>query len=516
MAGVVFGREHVPLLTADEAADLDREAQDAAGVPEPVLMENAGRSAALVVHRLYPIGRVVAVVGSGNNGGDAMVLLRSLRAWGRDVAFLPAGSRDPDPSLLHGFDIQRIPPDDASRTLAEAGVLIDGLLGTGATGAPRGAAAEMVRAMNQSGRPVVAMDVPTGVDPTTGHVPGDAVRADLTICFGWPKRGCLLQPGRDHAGRVVAVEISFPPLAPDDAGAGLITPAWAARRLPRRGPAAHKNSVGALLALAGREGMGGAAAIAARSAIRSGVGFVRLASEAANRTFLQKSVPEAVFIDRADEAALREAADASNAVLAGPGIGTGEAAAAALDVVLEASGDRPCILDADALTILGSREGALQELGSKRPVVLTPHPGEMSRLTGRSIAEVQDDPLGLARSWADEHGCTLLLKGAPSTVAAPGSPVLVNSVGSSDMASAGMGDQLAGMIGAFLAAGSEGRVAAALGLFYGGRAGEIAERGRGLTPIDVAEHLHLAFAEPGPDRSPLELPFVIFDQPPRW
>ncbi len=515
MAPGVYGREHVALLTADEAATLDREARERGGVPERVLMENAGRAAAQVVHRLHGRGRVLAVVGSGNNGGDAMVVLRALRSWGRDVAFLPAGSTDPDPKLLHGYDIPRLDPDDAT-AFRDAAVLIDGILGTGASGAPREPAASLIEAMNASGRPIVAMDAPTGVDPTTGRVPGVAVRAAATVCFGWPKRGCLLLPGRSYAGRVVAVEIAFPPLDPAASGAALITPAWAAARLPEREPDAHKNSVGALLVLAGREGMGGAAALAGRAAIRAGVGFARLASVAANRVFLQASVPETVFIDRDDEAALQAAAEASDAVLAGPGIGTDAAAEHVLDVVLEASGKAPLVLDADALTLLGRRDGAFRELGRARPVVATPHPGEMSRITGLEIGAIREDPIERARAWSDEHGCALLLKGAPSVVAAPGAPVLVNVVGSSDMASAGMGDQLAGMIGAFAAAGASPRTAAALGLFYGGRAGELAARGRGLTPSDVTDHIHRAFADPGPQAPPLDLPFVTFDQPPRW
>ncbi len=511
-----FGRERVALLTAAEAAALDLDARQHGDVPERVLMENAGRSAALVVQRLFGDGRVIAVLGSGNNGGDALVLLRNLHAWGRDVAYLQAGSKPPDPALFHGFDIPRIDRDGAARAFADAAVLVDGILGTGATGAPREPAAGVIRAMNASGRPIVALDIPTGVDPTTGAVPGDVVDAAVTVQFGWPKLGALQQPGRRYCGRIVAVEIAFPPLAPEQAGAAVLTPAWAAARLPQRPQDAHKNNVGRLFVLAGHRGMSGAAVMAGRSAVRAGAGYTWIASPDANRSILQLAVPEAIFVDREDEAALRGAASSADALLVGPGIGTDDAAERALDVVLEASGDGPCVLDADALNILALRDGALRDLAARRPLLITPHPGEMSRLIGTPVRDIQKDRPGTARAWVADHGAALLLKGAPSLVAAPDATLLVSTTGSSDLASAGMGDMLSGAIGAFLAAGCSPRDAAGLGLFYSGRASELAGRHRGLRPNDVSDALHAAFADPGPPASPLGLPFVNFDQPPRW
>ncbi|NIP83720.1 MAG: NAD(P)H-hydrate epimerase, partial [Gemmatimonadetes bacterium] len=165
---------------ADEAAALDRRAQEG-GIPERALMENAGRAAAQVIQRLYPTGPVVAVVGSGNNGGDAMVALRSLQHWGRDVAYMPIGSSEPDPALAAGLELRRTPIDDASAALAGAGVIVDGILGTGVTGAPREPAATIIGEMNDAGPPIVALDIPSGVDPTTGAIPGVAVDAAATI-----------------------------------------------------------------------------------------------------------------------------------------------------------------------------------------------------------------------------------------------------------------------------------------------------------------------------------------------
>lgn len=516
-AAEVYGREWVPVVTAAESTALDREAREEGGIPERVLMEDAGRSAALVLDRLFPRGRVVGVVGSGHNGGDALVLLRNLKAWGREVACVPASSRLPDLALLHGHDVPIVDPERAAEAFAGADVLVDGILGTGAVGAPRAGSAALIQEMNRSGRPILALDVPSGVDPTTGQVPGEAVAATVTVTFGWPKLGLLFHPGRSRCGRLVAVEIGFPPLEAGQAPtAALITPEWAARRLPQRAPDAHKGSAGCLLVVAGSFGMGGAAGIVGRTAVRAGAGLVYLASAPANREILQVLVPDAVFVDREDDSALQAAAARADAVVIGPGLGLDEGAQRALDRALALTSGQPVLLDADALTLLARQPEELKRLAETRPAVITPHPGEFSRLTGVPIPEVRAAPVQRARDFAEETGCIVLLKGAPSVVAAAGEPVLIGTTGSSDLATAGMGDALAGVIGAFLAAGVEARTAAALGLFYSARAADLAGRGRSLSTRDVAECLDRAFACPGARASSLALPFVTFDQPARW
>ncbi|HLM69599.1 MAG TPA: NAD(P)H-hydrate epimerase, partial [Longimicrobium sp.] len=188
------GAARVPVLTSDEMRAWDAHAIQSLGVPEAVLMESAGRAAAAVVQRLYPAGRVVCAVGSGNNGGDAVVVARTLRAWGRDVATVQAGSRIPDAALLHGWTVDAADAGRMEDAFRGAGVIVDGLLGTGATGAPRGAYADAIAAMNAAGSPVVALDGPSGVDLTTGAAAGEAVRAAVTVTFGAPKRGLLLFP----------------------------------------------------------------------------------------------------------------------------------------------------------------------------------------------------------------------------------------------------------------------------------------------------------------------------------
>lgn len=497
--------EPLPLLTADEMRGWDRRAIDLVGIPEPTLMEAAGRAAAAVLHRLYPMGRVAAAVGRGNNGGDAVVLIRTLRAWGREVVAVPVGGAEMPPELLHGWEIPVRGEEEAAAVFSGADVLVDGILGTGARGAPREAQAAAVRALNGAGRPVLALDGPTGVDLTTGHTAGDAVRAAVTVSFGAAKRGLLLYPGRAHAGRLVVVEVGFAPLLAEEWSAALVTEGWARDRLPALPPNAHKGTAGAVTVVAGRRGVGGAAVLAAMGALRAGAGMVRVVGPEENRGVIQTAVPEALFADREHDA--EAALDAADALVVGPGMGTDDAALELLRAALRRA--RPTLLDADALTLLARRPDLLPADAPER-IVLTPHPGEMGRLLGRGIAEIVDDPFGAAAEAAARFRCTVLLKGAPSMVAAPGEPTLVNPTGHSGVATGGMGDTLAGVAGALLAVGLPPREAAALALFYAGRAAELAGRGRGLLPRDVAEALPSALLGRG-EQPPTPLPAVLWE-----
>lgn len=499
----------VPVLTADEMRAWDHHAIHSSGIPERVLMESAGRAAASVIQRLYPDGRVVAAVGSGNNGGDAMVVVRALRAWGREVAAVQVGSRAPDAALLHGWEIPSVPADAADEAFRGAGVIVDGLLGTGATGAPRGAYAEAIAAMERSGRPIVALDGPSGVDLTTGAAPGPAVRAEVTVTFGAPKRGLLLFPGRERAGRIVAVEIGFTPLAEDGASARLITPAWARAVLPPVAPNAHKGMMGKVSIVAGRRGMSGAAVLAGLGALRAGAGMASIVSPDANREIIQSTLPEALYVDR--DALDPGFQSGSQAVVAGPGMGTDDASLDLLRTIARGS-DVPLLLDADALTLLARNPDLRGEIG--RPLVLTPHPGEMGRLIEKSTSDVTAGPFAAAAEAAERFGCTVLLKGSPSLVAAPGRPTLVNVAGHSGLATGGNGDVLSGVIGAFLALGMDPVDAAAAALYYAGRAAQIAGRGRGLLPRDVAEALPAALEEEAGRGSALGLPGIVLDLPP--
>jgi len=525
-----YARGDVPVLSAEEAVAFDRASIDVDGIPERVLMENAGRSAAHVVARLFPDGRVVGLVGSGNNGGDALVLLRTLHAWGRDVRAVLVADRAADDPLLHAWPVpttsdERLGDSGLSELLGGAAVVIDGVLGTGARGAPRPRQAAALAHMNDAERPVVALDVPSGVDATTGAVPGEAARAHVTVAFGAAKLGSFLHPARAHVGRLVVVEIAFPP-STVAASAWLATPEWARARLPRRSSDTHKKAVGTVLVVAGQKGMAGAALLAGSAAFRAGAGLVRVASAPENRSAIQAALPEAIYVDASDEAALAGALAESDAVAAGPGLGTSAEAAQALQAV--AGGPpRPTVLDADALNVAAAGGLDLRALAAGRPLLVTPHPGEMARLRAASgdgvtrarrgatgsgdDKEGSSDAATVARDAADRWGCAVLLKGAPSVVAAPGQPLLIDTQGSSDLAVAGMGDALTGVCGALLAQKVAPREAGAVALFLTGRAAQLAGRGKGLVPSDVVRWLPEALEERSSALDSLGLPFVTLD-----
>jgi NAD(P)H-hydrate epimerase len=516
-----YARGVVWAPTGPESADFDRYAIEELGVPQPVLMENAGREAAQILTRLFPSGPVVALVGAGNNGGDALVLLRCLAAWGRDVRAVLVSDRGEEESVLHSWPIPSVQDADLGddtgawqEILAPAAVVVDGILGTGVQGAPRDRQARAIRRVNEAGRPVLAIDIPSGVDGATGAVPGEAMRADVTVSFGAPKLGGLLHPARALTGRSISVEIGFPPMPAETASAEIVTPEWAQTRLPRRSADTHKNEVGRLVVVAGKQGMAGAAVLAARAAFRAGAGLVQVCSAPENREVLQAAVPDAIFVDATDAQAVDGALAPAAAVAVGPGLGTGTEAEELLFRALSGS-STPLVVDADGLNLLAAgRPMGLTEAASGRPVLVTPHPGEMGRLLGVTGEEIAADRVRVVREAAATFGCAVLLKGAPSLVALDGTPILVDTQGSSDLAVAGMGDVLSGVSGGLLAQGLDPRTAGAVGLYLSGRAAVLAGRGKGLMPADVVRWIPEAMDERGTGSDDLGLPFVNFDHDP--
>lgn len=505
-----FARGLVPAPTGPESVALDRLAIDTVGVPQAVLMENAGRSAAAVLHRLWPEGPVLGLVGAGNNGGDTLVLLRTLQAWGREVRGVLVADRASDDPLLHGWPLSLSSDTstldgDWRAALTSAAVIVDGILGTGVRGAPRERQAEVIERVNAAGRPVLAIDVPSGIDSTSGAVPGVAVRADVTVAFGAPKLGALLHPARALAGRHIAVEIAFSPWDSDAVEARVVGSEWARAALPPRGTDTHKKAVGSLAIVAGGSGMAGAAVLAARAAFRSGTGLVRVCSVPENREALYSALPEAIYVDSSDASGVEAALEESDAVAVGPGLGTTQPAADLLGVVLGGP-RRPTVLDADALNLIAGGASDLASVVSDRPVLITPHPGEMARLLG---ASPEDSPTA-ARTAASRFGCAVLLKGTPSLVASA-EGLLVDSQSSSDLAVAGMGDALTGVCGSLMAQGLDAATAGATALYHSGRAARIAGRGASLTPSDVIRWLPDALAEEAVPESDLGLPFVVYD-----
>ncbi len=518
----------LPVATGAEAEAFDAAAQRR-GIAGSVLMESAGRSAADCVQALLRSsgrsGPVVVLAGAGNNGGDGVVLARTLHARGIAVRLWQHPRRpDPDP-LLHDHPVPRLhvfpgsPLSEQETALAgpAPALFVDALVGTGLTRAPQGEVATWIRTLAQvardTGTPVVALDLPSGVVADTGEVPGarDAVdlKAEVTVTFGALKRGLLLHPGRARAGRIVLVEVGFPPWPSEATSARLLTGAWARSVLPVRRPVTHKRAEGCLLLVAGAPGMAGAAILAARAALRAGVGLLRVACHPSHRGAIHAAVPEAV-LPAVEEAGVMEMLLAqADAVVAGPGMGTdpGDLPTAPwLRAVAGSPRLPPLLLDADALTLLGSGalvlsepssvllEPALGEPDHPSPVprhLLTPHPGEMGRIypegLGQSAAEQ-------ARGAARAYGAVCLLKGTPSVVAAPeAAEHWMSASGGSPFAAGGMGDVLAGVAGAFMARGVPAREAAGLALHLTGRGADWAlasgVAGDALLPSDLIHAL---------------------------
>ncbi len=501
--------EVVWLPTAAEMARLDEHATSSGAIPERALIENAGREVARHVHGRRPEGPVVALVGSGHNGADALVALRSLAAWGRETRAVLCGSRPPEPDVLRGWELPLLPADRLDEALQGASVLLDGILGTGLAEAPRRAQAAVIERANGSGVPIMAVDGPSGADFSTGRVPGACIQAALTVSLAWPKLGLLRFPARRHCGDLVAVEIGFPPPS-RPVGARAITARWVRRLLPSREPDAHKGAAGYLALVAGQPGMAGAAILAARAATRGGAGIVRVVSHPDNREIVQSAVPDAVFVGWEDREAVRSAISWSHAVAMGPGLGRGPERRGLVEEVLEARGERPLLLDADGLNAFAG-EPELLAGRMDAPTLITPHPGELARLLDVPLDEIVEDPPSRAREAAATLGCVVLLKGAPSMVAGEGEPLRVSSLASPALAAGGTGDVLTGLAGAYLAGGAAPADAAAAGLLVSGLAASSAAA-VGRVASDLPEDIPAARAAVASLPRP-QLPGVLFASP---
>ena len=504
---------------------LDERTIREAGIPGHVLMERAGDGAARAFLDEHPgiAGRPVAVIcGKGNNGGDGLVIARALLARGTPArAFVladePAVQGDPrrmlEAARRAGVPVEFLRDEAALErarpAIAECAGLVDAIFGTGLEREVAGLPARAIRVINalRPGRPILAVDVPSGVDATTGAVLGAAVTADLTVSFGLAKLGHVLFPGAAHAGKLRIVDIGIPPAYVAEASLrdAILTREEALAALPPRPGDSHKGTFGHLLVLAGSPGKTGAAALAAQAAMRCGTGLVTLGAPESLAPILATKLTEVMCeplpetdartLGRKALERLRDLAAGKTALAVGPGISTHpETREVVVSIVRGAT--LPAVVDADGLNALKGRADTLH--GAHGPRVLTPHPGEMGRLLGVESSAVNADRIGCARAFAAQHGVVLVLKGAHTIIARPDGEVRVNLTGNPGMASGGMGDALTGMIGGFLAQGVEAGAAAGLAVYLHGLAADRAarERGRvGLLASDVIERLPRTIAE---------------------
>ncbi|HZA61050.1 MAG TPA: NAD(P)H-hydrate dehydratase [Actinomycetota bacterium] len=489
-----------PVLTAAETQALDR-ATEERGVSIELLMERAGlavaRAAVGVAGGAYG-RRAVVVAGKGNNGGDGLVAARYLSRWGMGVVVLllapPDEFREPAAANLGRLDgIRTVPfdPGTLGRELGRADVAVDALFGSGFRGVAEGAHAAAIELLNAGGAPVVAVDVPSGVEGDTALVRGPAVLAAATVTFGAAKVGNVLFPGAAHAGEVIVADIGFPPdlLVAD---VHLVEDTDIRELLPVRSPEGHKRRSGVVLVVAGSRHMTGAPSLVARGAYRAGAGLVRIAVPAGILPIVQSLLAETTFRSLAEgtegsiaEDALDERDLASfDAVAIGPGLST-DGGTPAFVRRLVRTAPVPVVVDADAINAFAGRPGEVAETASE--IVLTPHTGEFARLFGMSPGEVPEDRIGLARKAAAETRSVVLLKGARTIVATPGGEVRVNPTGSPALSTGGTGDVLTGAIAAFIGRGLAAADAATVAAYVHGLAGELLEDG--AVAGDVAEAL---------------------------
>ena len=475
----------------------------AAGVPGSELMEVAGAAVAHVVQaRFGGARRVIAVCGGGANGGDGLVAARHLRALGVDASCLVVASRPYEGDALAACETAVAAGVPVSRVgavgegLRGAEVVIDALLGTGRSGEPRGAVAEAIGAIGRAGVPVVAVDVPSGVDASTGEAASVAVTADVTVTFHAPKLGHVILPGLAHAGDLVVMPIGIP------AGTGPEPPAVLAgaatvAAVPRRPSHGSKYDAGSVLVVGGSRGMTGAIALCSRAALRAGAGIVVAAVPASEQPIVAGLVLEPMTLACADadgglaEAAadlILERAARAGAVALGPGCGRAPGTAALVRrLVTELPG--PLVLDADGLHAIGTDLGLLAARSA--PTVITPHAGEAARLLGCTREELAAHRLAMARKLADETGAVCLLKGADTIIAAPGGALAVRAGDDPRLASAGTGDVLCGTVAGLVARGADPFLAAAAGAAAHLAAARAVSPGRSLVAGDVLERLAL-------------------------
>ena len=509
------------LATGVQMRNIDRWTIDRAGVPGLDLMERAGEGVFAEVQRILGVvqGKVVAIFcGKGNNGGDGFVVARLAAQAGARVCTFLLGEGGTLKGDAHtnwtrlgelGLAIMEIRGDsDSARTeetLARADVVVDAIFGTGLRGGVSGLSGRIIETINACGRPVVSVDVPSGLCADTGRSEGPCVRARSTVTFGLAKIGQFMQPGRALCGdvRVVDIGLSLEAIENESSSVYVTTAEEVRNSFPIRPPDAHKGSCGRVVVIAGSVGMTGAAALTSSAALRMGAGLVTLGVAESLNDILEVKLTEVMTkplpevrkrrcLSLRAVGEIRRMAEGSDCMAIGPGLSTHrETSELVRRVVSDVS--VPIVLDADGLNALAGQIELLK--GIDAPTVITPHPGEFSRLTGMKIEEIVDAPLDISASVAVAYGVTVVLKGAPTVVATESGETFINPTGNAGMATGGAGDVLTGMIAGLIGQGLESSVAARIGVYLHGLAGDLAreEKGEfGLVAGDLAAFLPAA------------------------
>jgi ADP-dependent NAD(P)H-hydrate dehydratase / NAD(P)H-hydrate epimerase len=508
----------IPLATAEQMRAMDRFAMDRAGIPGLELMENAGREAASEAEDMLAASggrRVLVCCGRGNNGGDGFVASRLLLRAGvevRTVVFSDRGGVKGDAAATlaaleeSGHSVRFLSGSGGLNDLDPGDLIVDALLGTGIRGEVEGSAAEAIRWMNGSGVPILSIDLPSGLDADSGRPCGVCVRAERTVTLAALKRGLVFYPGKTLAGRVRLCGIGMPPSALESAELRtFLTEASDIRaRLPVRPPDGHKGTFGNVFMLAGSTGMGGAAVLASLASLRAGAGLTVLgipqslnqAIETAALEVITRPLPQttegslALRAERGIVGLLKSA----DAAAIGPGMSRNPETADLIRRAVRRCAV-PLVIDADGLNAFEGCAGRLRGRGAD--TVLTPHAGELSRLSGLTVQQITADPVGTARRFAEEWAAVVVLKGAPTVIAEPSGRAAVNPTGNSGMATAGSGDVLTGLIAGLMAQGESAADAALCGVYLHGLAGDIAAakgNARSLIAGDLLAAIGSAFS----------------------
>ena len=487
------------ILTAAEMKTAD-EKEISSKTPSRTLMERAARAALALLKEHFPTEKVLFLCGGGNNGGDGLAMARFFAEEGGNASVCYAGAWKngaPDTERMSvecARQLSLLPagiPVQNELVLDGVSAIADALFGIGLTRSIEGETADLIQRINASGIPVLAVDIPSGVDADTGKVRGAAIRAMHTVTMAAYKRGHFLFPGTLLCGKVHLADIGIP--VPGDAMH--LLEECDLSRLPTRPARAHKGTFGRVLVIGGSIGMSGAAYLAAKAAYRAGAGLVEIFAPEANRIIYQTQLPEALLTlydpENLDKNALRAAIDRADAIAIGMGLGNAPVVTKLVDTVLTRA-RVPVLADADALNELSRSEDIRARLSvCKAPLILTPHLGEMARLLGSNIPQIASDPVSCAQEAARRFAAITVLKDA-RTVITDGAHLSLNVKGNSGMATGGSGDVLAGVIAALLAAGASPLTAAELGVLTHAMAGDFAQKLRGshgLMASDIIDAL---------------------------
>ena len=493
------------ILTSEQMRHIDRRATERYGIPSIVLMENAANAVIdAIFEHFRDVDRVAIFCGTGANGGDGLAIARHLENRGVVPVVIVVGDRtrfdgdartNLDICSLIGIPMYDVAStDDVDEALvhaSDADLIVDAIFGTGLNRAPEGLQAEVIRAIAELRLPVLAVDLPSGLNASSPLPFDPCIQAEVTVTFAAPKVCHVFEPAASNCGEVIVADITIPDAAvgQEQVALSLLTPRDLQPLVAPRPADTHKGTYGHVGIIAGSPGRSGAAVMAARGAIRAGAGLVTVMTDPETAKLVHAASAESMTWPGGDLAAFLEK---KTAVLIGPGLPDAERAYAWVRSTAAAI-DLPLVVDASALNAFAARGADINPDG--RPRVITPHPGELARITGNSTSEIARDRVAAAREAARVCNCVVVLKGHQSLIASPDGQVFVNPTGNPGMASGGMGDVLAGMIAALLARGADPLDAACLGVYLHGLAGDILAEDMGdtgLAAMDVAERIPAA------------------------